>query len=63
METLVITPKGLQALEDYIDTDPNITLALMDLQVGRQPRPEFKQVLLQLNYANVVYQPILNLPK
>jgi len=54
MEILIITRVGERALEDDIQADPDIILALMALQIGHQPKPEFKSTLLKLGYANIV---------
>jgi len=54
MTQLQITAQGRHDLENKIITNPDIILALMDLQINKQPNKEMGAVLLKLKYANLV---------
>lgn len=48
---LVISPLGRKELEEDRIISVEIAFALMDLEIGRQPKKEMINTLLRLNYA------------
>lgn len=52
---LVISPLGRKELEEDRLVSVEIAFALMDLEIGRQPKKEMVSTLLRLNYAYYRY--------
>ena len=52
---LVISPLGREELEEDRIISVEIAFALMDLEIGRQPKKEMINTLLRLNYAYYRY--------